>query len=72
MSGSKQYFANVAEEWDKIRSGFFTEAMRDAAIKRAGLTAVDIDCAQGTCDCTAPGGDDIALSIFVAIGQKRA
>jgi hypothetical protein len=30
MSGSKQYFANVAEEWDKIRSGFFTEAMRDA------------------------------------------
>lgn len=37
----------------------------------AGLTAVDIDCAEGTCDCTAPGGSDIALSIFVAIGQKK-
>ena len=36
----------------------------------AGLTAVDIDCAEGTCDCTAPTGNDIALSIFVAIGQR--
>ena len=207
MSSSKQYFADVAEEWDEIRSGFFTEAMRDAAIARAqlpeaavvadvgtgtgfvlqglvnhaaelvgfdesaemlavaqhnfagypkltlrqaegqhlpaenntfdavfanmylhhtprpsqairemvrilkpggklvitdldshdqawmqdamadkwlgferdevrtwyeaaGLTAVDIDCAEGTCGCTAPGGHDIALSIFVAMGQK--
>ena len=35
----------------------------------AGLTAVDIDCAQGTCDCTAPTGNDIALSIFIAIAQ---
>jgi ubiquinone/menaquinone biosynthesis C-methylase UbiE len=38
--------------------------------QQAGLTAIDIDCAEGTCDCTAPGGDDIALSVFVAIGQK--
>lgn len=38
--------------------------------EQAGLTAVDIDCAAGTCDCIAPGGDDVALSIFVAIGQK--
>lgn len=40
--------------------------------EEAGLTAVDIDCAAGTCDCTAPTGNDIALSIFVAIGQKRS
>jgi ubiquinone/menaquinone biosynthesis C-methylase UbiE len=209
MSNSKQYFAEVADEWDEIRSGFFTEAMRDAAIAKAGLketavvadigtgtgfvlqglvnhavqlvgfdesqemldvarrnlaayphvtlrqangqtlpaddnsfdavfanmylhhtpqpakaigemtrilkpggklvitdldshdqvwmreamadrwlgferenvqqwyaaaglTAVDIDCAEGTCDCTAPGGSDITLNIFVAIGQKPA
>ena len=39
--------------------------------QEVGLTAVDIDCAEGTCDCTAPSGTDIALSIFVAIGQKR-
>lgn len=38
----------------------------------ARLTAVDIDCAAGTCDCAAPNGEDIALSIFVAIGQKPA
>jgi len=36
----------------------------------AGLTKIDIDCAEGTCDCMAPGGDKLALSIFVAIGQK--
>ena len=72
MSSSAQYFAEVAQEWDEIRSGFFTEEMRDAAIEKAGLgeTAVDIDCAAGTCDCSAPDGNDIALSIFVAIGQK--
>ncbi len=38
--------------------------------EEAGLTAVDIDCAQGTCDCIAPGGNDLSLSIFVAIAQK--
>ena len=38
--------------------------------KAAGLAQVDIDCAEGTCDCAAPDGNDIALSIFVAIGQK--
>lgn len=36
----------------------------------AGLTAVDIDCAEGTCNCTAPGGNDITLSVFLAIGRK--
>lgn len=36
----------------------------------AGLTATDIDCAEGTCDCATPAGNGISLSIFVAIGQK--
>jgi len=36
----------------------------------AGLEAVDIDCAEGTCDCATPVGNDISLSIFVAIGVK--
>jgi ubiquinone/menaquinone biosynthesis C-methylase UbiE len=40
--------------------------------KVAGLTAVDIDCAEGTCNCTGPAGAAISLSIFVAIGQKPA
>jgi ubiquinone/menaquinone biosynthesis C-methylase UbiE len=37
MSESRVYFAGVAEEWDELRSGYFTEAMRDAAIEKAGL-----------------------------------
>jgi ubiquinone/menaquinone biosynthesis C-methylase UbiE len=36
----------------------------------AGLEHVDIDCAEGSCDCTAPSGAEIALSVFVAIGEK--
>ena len=50
MSNSTQYFAEVAQEWDEIRSGFFTEEMRDAAIDKAGLTetAVVADIGTGT------------------------
>jgi arsenite methyltransferase len=35
---SKAYFAEVAGDWDEIRSGYFTEAMRDAAIAIANLS----------------------------------
>ncbi len=56
--------AEMADRW----LGFEREAMRDW-YGRAGLTAVDIDCAEGTCDCSTEGGD-ISLSIFVAIGRK--
>ncbi len=34
---SNPYFATVADQWDEIRSGYFTEHMRDAAIARAQL-----------------------------------
>ncbi len=30
------YFANVAEQWDEMRAGYFTEHMRDAAIAKVG------------------------------------
>lgn len=55
----------MADRW----LGFAREDIR-RWYEAAGLTAVDIDCAAGTCDCSAPGGNDISLSIFVAIGQK--
>ncbi len=44
------YFAQVAEDWDEIRSGYFTEHMRDAAIARAKLPpeAVVADVGTGT------------------------
>ena len=47
---SNPYFAEVAEQWDEIRSGYFTEHLRDAAIARAHLptNAVVADVGTGT------------------------
>ncbi len=47
---SNPYFAEVAEQWDEIRSGYFTEHMRDAAIDKAQLPpqAVVADVGTGT------------------------
>ncbi|MFQ5407649.1 MAG: class I SAM-dependent methyltransferase [Anaerolineales bacterium] len=44
------YFATVAGEWDEMRAGYFTEAMRDDAIARAQLPAgaVVADIGTGT------------------------
>ncbi len=49
-SDSNAYFAGVAEQWDEIRSGYFTEHMRDAAITKAGVAAnaVVADIGTGT------------------------
>jgi len=33
----KRYFQRVAAQWDRMREGYFTEAVRDAAIARARL-----------------------------------
>ncbi len=56
----------MADRW----LGFEREDVR-RWYEAAGLEKIDIDCADGTCDCSAPDGDAIALSIFVAIGQKQ-
>lgn len=34
---SKQYFAQVAGDWDRLRAGFFSTALRDTALRLAGL-----------------------------------
>jgi len=49
-SDSQIYFASVADQWDEIRAGFFTEHMRDAAIKKAKLpnNAILADIGTGT------------------------
>lgn len=36
-AASKEYFSKVAKDWDTIRSGYFTEAVREAAIRKAYL-----------------------------------
>ena len=36
----------------------------------AGLTEIDVDCAEGTCNACGPDGEVKPLSIFVAIGRK--
>jgi arsenite methyltransferase len=50
MIESRDYFADVAVDWDEMRAGYFTETMRDAAIARAHLTpdAVVADVGTGT------------------------
>ncbi|MBU1041081.1 MAG: methyltransferase domain-containing protein [Proteobacteria bacterium] len=35
---SNEYFAQVAGDWDRLRAGFFSTAVRDTALRLAGLT----------------------------------
>ncbi len=39
QGGSRAYFDAVAEEWDAMRSAFFSEDVRVAALRAAGVTA---------------------------------
>jgi ubiquinone/menaquinone biosynthesis C-methylase UbiE len=57
----------MADRW----LGFSREELR-RWYTQAGLTELDIDCAEGTCDCAGPANEKISLSVFVAIGQKPA
>ena len=49
-ANSNAYFAQVADQWDEIRAGYFTEHTRDAAIAKAQLpeNAVVADVGTGT------------------------
>jgi ubiquinone/menaquinone biosynthesis C-methylase UbiE len=44
-SAAAQYFDQVASQWDQIRAGYFTEAVRQAAIQKAYLRP-DMDVAD--------------------------
>ena len=50
MKESKEYFADVAGNWDEMRVGYFTEKMRDDAIARINLPsgAIVADVGTGT------------------------
>jgi ubiquinone/menaquinone biosynthesis C-methylase UbiE len=45
---SKEYFAEVADQWDDLRAGYFTEEMRDDAIGRVELSPGDVVADVGT------------------------
>jgi arsenite methyltransferase len=45
---SNPYFATIADQWDEIRAGYFTEHMRDAAITKAHLPAHAVVADVGT------------------------
>ncbi len=49
-SNANSYFAHVADRWDEIRAGYFTEHMRDMAIAKANLPpdAIVADVGTGT------------------------
>ena len=36
---SKDYFEKVADQWDRMRKGFFTEKVRKVAVAKAGIQA---------------------------------
>lgn len=50
-SGSSEYFEKVASQWDAIRSGYFTEAVRETAFAKAYLrpemTVADVGAGTG-------------------------
>jgi hypothetical protein len=50
MADSNSYFASVANHWGEMRSGYFTEHMREAAMERARLPsdALVVDVGTGT------------------------
>jgi arsenite methyltransferase len=41
-TSSSDYFAQVAGQWDQLRAGFFTEAVRESAISKANLNPESI------------------------------
>ena len=57
------------EQMADLWLGFERDDIR-AWFGEAGLTAIDIDCAEGTCNACGPNGKVEPLSIFVAIGRK--
>jgi ubiquinone/menaquinone biosynthesis C-methylase UbiE len=49
--GSKEYFDEIAPQWDRLQESFFSNAVRDKALSVAGiqpgLLAADIGCGTG-------------------------
>ena len=58
------------EQMADVWLGFEREDIRKW-FAAAGLTEIDVDCAEGTCDACGPDGSVKPLSIFVAIGRKK-
>jgi ubiquinone/menaquinone biosynthesis C-methylase UbiE len=69
--GSAKYFEQVAGGWDNLRSGYFTEAVRDAAIMRAYLRPemVVADVGAGTGFLSA-GLAPLAAKVYVLDGSE--
>ena len=55
----------MADRWMGFARADFRRWLADA-----GLTEVDVDCAEGACNACGPDGTVKPLSIFVAIGRK--
>jgi ubiquinone/menaquinone biosynthesis C-methylase UbiE len=70
-NASKHYFEKVAGQWDELRSGYFTEAVRDAAIAHAYLRSdfAVADVGAGTGFMTA-GLAPLVRQVFVVDGSQ--
>ena len=58
------------EQMADIWLGFERDDIRNW-FAQAGLTEIEVDCAEGTCNACGPDGNVKPLSIFVAIGRKN-
>ena len=48
MKDSREYFDSVAPDWDRIREGYFSNAIRDKAIELAGISSQTVAADIGT------------------------
>lgn len=70
-SASSEYFEKVAGQWDEVRSGYFTEAVRNAAIGKAYLRGemVVADVGAGT-GFMAAGLAPLVRQVYVLDGSE--
>lgn len=69
---AKDYFERVADDWDRLQAGYFSEAVRDAAIRKAYLRPemVAADVGAGTGFITA-GLAPLVKKVFVLDGSPK-
>lgn len=69
---SSQYFSRVADQWDTLRSGYFTDAVREAAIRKAYLRPemVVADVGSGT-GFVAAGLAPLVQKVYVLDGSPE-
>ena len=69
---SSKYFQQVSEQWDSIRAGYFSESVRQAAIRKAYLRPemVVADVGSGTGFMSA-GLAPLVQKVYLLTAQRK-